>query len=233
VHAGGEFDTRNKYHDPYQLTSLVVGIAGKLSVLGPTRVLFAGPEALETSLDHMRQLIQLVRLPSLPPSLHPPPPSLRLTLTFVHVLLSHLRRRRRSKRSWQRSSKSEGSGTPPTHPSLPPSLPPSLLSPIGGEEGARGAGNGQASPKAGSGQVPGHEAAGDALRDGKGEGKKERREGGKETLLWSFYCVDSFSHVYPLNHFSFIFPFSFIYQHSWSVSERGNAWPSVSASVPS
>jgi len=61
VHAGGEFDARNKYHDPYQLTSLVVGMAAKLSVLGPTRVLFAGPEALETSLNHMRQLIQLVR----------------------------------------------------------------------------------------------------------------------------------------------------------------------------
>ncbi|GAB5034019.1 Hypothetical protein NocV09_01601310 [Nannochloropsis oceanica] len=59
VHAGGEFDARNKYHDPYQLTSLVVGMAAKLSVLGPTRVLFAGPEALETSLNHMRQLIQL------------------------------------------------------------------------------------------------------------------------------------------------------------------------------
>jgi hypothetical protein len=62
VHAGGEFDPRNRYHDPYQLTSLVVGLAGKLSVLGATRVLFSGPEALESSLDHMRQFIQLVRL---------------------------------------------------------------------------------------------------------------------------------------------------------------------------
>ncbi|EWM21689.1 hypothetical protein Naga_100939g1, partial [Nannochloropsis gaditana] len=59
VHAGGEFDPRNRYHDPYQLTSLVVGLAGKLSVLGATRVLFSGPEALESSLDHMRQFIQL------------------------------------------------------------------------------------------------------------------------------------------------------------------------------
>jgi len=105
VHAGGEFETRNKYHDPYQLTSLVVGIAGKLSVLGPTRVLFAGPEALETSLDHMRQLIQLVRAlpPSLLPSLHlflnvlanthPAPPS------FPPSLLPINRRQKRSKKN--------------------------------------------------------------------------------------------------------------------------------------
>ena len=79
VHAGGEFDAHNKYHDPYQLTSLVVGMAAKLSVLGPTRVLFAGPEALETSLNHMRQLIQLVRAPpSFPPSF---PPSLPLCIS--------------------------------------------------------------------------------------------------------------------------------------------------------
>ena len=80
MHAGGEFDSSNKYHDPYQLTSLVVALAGKLSALGQTRVLFAGPEALDQSLDHMRQLIQLVRRP-FPPT-HPPtqPPLLPLPI---------------------------------------------------------------------------------------------------------------------------------------------------------